>query len=86
MNLKFEELFNVEFRHQFYGENTPSSGITVKSSESTARFFLNNRLLFKNLKTGFKIGYDTGNTVPGCTREEVLKDEPLLIFRLDLTD
>lgn len=86
MNFKYEELLSVAFRHQYFGENKAYNGIAVQPSAATRAVLLNNGLVFKATHAGFIIGYDSFFAGQNRSREDVLKDNALLIFRLDLVD
>jgi hypothetical protein len=86
MTFKFKELFRVEFRHRYFGDNSLYNGIGVKPSVNTQQIILNNNLLFKATNGGFIIGYETGSGSEEQARADVLKTGVLLSFRLDLID
>ena len=86
MNFRFEELFRVEFRHRYFGNNGLFSGIKVTPTATTQQFMLNNQLLFKQLGTGFMMAHETGSSNQQQNRTALLKTESTLIFRVDLTD
>lgn len=86
MNFRFEELFTVEFRHRYFGNNGLFNGIKVTPTATTQQFMFNNQLLFKELGTGFMMAYETGSSNQQQNRTALLKTESTLIFRVDLTD
>jgi hypothetical protein len=86
MIFKFKELFRVEFRHRYFGDNELYNGIVVKPSAKTGQFILNNDLLFKAISGGFIIGYNTGRGDAEEARGSLLKTAATLVFRIDLTD
>ena len=95
MKVEFDELFSIEFRHNYFNnlekpgeQDSFFNGLTVKPSVSTGQFLLNNGLLYKRLNAGFLIGYNRQYTGKKTSREDILKalGNSILTFRIDLAD
>lgn len=86
MDFKYEELLRVEFRHQYFGDGKGYQGIAVTPNAGTQQVLLNNGLVFKAIPAGFIIAFDSFFAGQARSREDVLKGNELLIFRVDLVD
>jgi len=95
MKFEFQELFSVEFSHNYFNhfeklrdQSSPYNGFTVNPTVITGKYLLNNGLLFKKLNAGFLIGYNKQNAGKEISREDFLKASgcSILTFRIDLAD
>lgn len=85
MNFKFDILFTVNFRHQYF-DDALFNGLSVQPSNDTIEFFKRYGLVFKAQIGGFLIGYDTNFSGRQRNRDEVLKEMTVLTFRVNLVD
>jgi hypothetical protein len=81
MNYQFETLTNVFFKHSYFSD-TKFEGLTVKAADSAIYMMTSQGLLFKSIKGGFQILFNTDFAGRKREREEVLKDTFTLTFHL----
>lgn len=85
MNFKYEVLFTVSFRHNYFKGNK-FSGFKVTPAGETSQVMLNHGLIFKTFGDHFVILYDTFEGASKRDRDSVLADGIPLAFRLDILD
>lgn len=81
MNYQFETLTNVFFKHSYFSD-AKFEGLTVKTADSAIYIMTCQGLVFKSIKGGFQILFNTDFAGRKREREEVLKDTFTLTFHL----
>lgn len=85
MNTSFDILFTVLFRHAYFSSSKLEC-LVVDPDKNTAQAIVNNGLLFKPFKDGFRILFETSFAGRERERAELLNGELTLRFILTLSD
>jgi hypothetical protein len=85
MNFKYDILFSVNFRHSYF-KGEKFNGLTAVPSGETTVLMRRHGLIFKSFADHFTLMYDAEFAGSPRSREEVLQDDIMLSFRLNLND
>ncbi|WP_306550163.1 hypothetical protein [Daejeonella sp.] len=85
MKYAYEVLLNVSFNHTYFLNNVFES-LTFMPSSSTQLLFLNNGLLLKAYRGGFRILYDTNFNGSLRSREDLISNVLECRFNISLSD